>query len=91
MLVNVLPPLVLTCHCTVGVGVPLAVAEKLAVAPAVTVWLAGLAVTAGAVSAGGSTTAIDTSAMYDEQSPFMSAPANSIVWLPAVTVNESDV
>ena len=28
MLVNVLPPLVLTCHCTLGVGVPLAVAEN---------------------------------------------------------------
>jgi len=35
------PPLVLTCHCTVGVGVPLAAAVKLTVWPAVTVWLPG--------------------------------------------------
>ena len=26
MFVNVVPPLVLTCHCTVGVGLPLAAA-----------------------------------------------------------------
>ena len=30
------PPLVLTCHCTVGAGVPVAVAVKVAVCPAVT-------------------------------------------------------
>jgi hypothetical protein len=36
-LLNVAPPSVLTCHCTVGVGVPVAAAVKLAVWPAVTV------------------------------------------------------
>jgi hypothetical protein len=36
-LLNVVPPSVLTCHCTVGVGFPLAAAVKLALAPAVTV------------------------------------------------------
>jgi 2-keto-4-pentenoate hydratase len=42
-------PLVLTCHCTDGVGEPLAAALKLAVAPDVTVLLAGCVVTAGSV------------------------------------------
>ena len=46
-LLNVVPPLVLICHCTVGVGFPLAVAVKVAVAPAFTVVLAGLAVITG--------------------------------------------
>jgi hypothetical protein len=36
-LVNVVPPSVLTCHCTVGVGEPVAAAVKVAVCPAVTV------------------------------------------------------
>jgi hypothetical protein len=36
-LLNVVPPSVLTCHCTVGVGFPLAAAVKLALAPAATV------------------------------------------------------
>ena len=48
MLLKVEPPLVLTCHCTVGVGLPLAAAVKVAVWPAVTVWLAGWVVTVGA-------------------------------------------
>jgi hypothetical protein len=34
---NVTPPSVLTCHCTIGVGEPVAAAVKLAVCPAVTV------------------------------------------------------
>jgi hypothetical protein len=37
----VLPLSVLTCHFNVGVGVPLAVAVKLALLPAVTVWFEG--------------------------------------------------
>jgi hypothetical protein len=44
-----LVPSVLTCHLTVGVGEPLAAALKLAVAPEVTVLLAGCVVTAGSV------------------------------------------
>ncbi len=48
MLLNVLPPSVLTCHCTVGVGVPLADAVNETLAPAVTVWLLGLPVMTGA-------------------------------------------
>jgi hypothetical protein len=36
-LLNVVPPSVLTCHCTVGVGEPVAAAVKVAVWPAVTV------------------------------------------------------
>ena len=36
-LLNVTPPSVLTCHCTVGVGEPVAAAVKVAVWPAVTV------------------------------------------------------
>ena len=43
-----LSPLGLLCHCTVGVGVPLAAAVNVAVAPATTVVLAGWVVTAGA-------------------------------------------
>ena len=44
---QLVPPSVLTCHCTVGVGVPVAAAVKVAFAPAVTVWLAGWVVTCG--------------------------------------------
>ena len=36
-----LPELVLTCHCTLGVGVPDAAAVKVAVLPALTVALVG--------------------------------------------------
>jgi hypothetical protein len=36
-LLNVPPPFVLTCHCTVGVGEPVAAAVNVAVWPAVTV------------------------------------------------------
>lgn len=50
-LLNVAPPSMLTCHCTVGVGVPLAAAVKLTLAPAVTVWLVGLVVTTGGAGA----------------------------------------
>jgi hypothetical protein len=37
MFVNVPPPFVLTCHCTVGAGFPLAAAVNVAVPPAPTV------------------------------------------------------
>jgi hypothetical protein len=47
--VNVPPPLVLTCHCTVGVGEPDAAAVNVAVAQAVTVTFVGLVVIVGAV------------------------------------------
>ena len=50
MSLKVLPPSVLTCHCTVGVGLPLAAAVKVAVRPALTVWFVGLVVTVGAKS-----------------------------------------
>jgi len=43
------PPLALTCHCTVGVGVPEAAAVNVAVAEAATVTFAGFVVIAGAV------------------------------------------
>ena len=48
-LLNVAPPSVLTCHCTVGVGEPLAAAVKVAVWPAVTVWFTGCVVIVGSV------------------------------------------
>ena len=41
------PLLLLTCHCTVGAGVPEAAAVKLTDVPALTVWLLGLVVTTG--------------------------------------------
>jgi hypothetical protein len=41
--------LVLTCHCTVGDGIPLAAAVKVAFAGAHTVWLVGFVVTDGLV------------------------------------------
>ena len=44
------PPFVESSHCTVGVGVPDAAAEKLAACPVSTVWLAGCLVTFGGVS-----------------------------------------
>ena len=47
MALNVVPPSVLTCHCTRGRGLPLAAAVKVAVSPASTVWLAGFVVTLG--------------------------------------------
>src|SRR5439155_1570396 len=48
MLVKVAPPFVLICHCTVGVGLPLAAAVNVAVDPAATDWFAGFVVTDGA-------------------------------------------
>src|SRR5258706_229543 len=48
MLLNVAPPLVLCCHWTVGVGLPLAAATNVAVDPAETEILVGLVVTLGA-------------------------------------------
>jgi hypothetical protein len=48
-LLNVTPPSVLTCHCTVGVGEPVAAAVKVAVWPALTVWFAGSVVIVGGV------------------------------------------
>jgi hypothetical protein len=45
---KVAPPSVLTCHWTVGAGVPLAAALKETLLPAQTVWLEGFVVTAGA-------------------------------------------
>ena len=48
MLLNVAPPSELTCHCTVGVGVPVAAAVKVAVPPEITTRLAGFAVMTGA-------------------------------------------
>ena len=41
MVVNELPPLLLTSHCTVGAGLPVAAAVNVALLPAVTVWLDG--------------------------------------------------
>src|SRR3989441_13195564 len=49
-LLNVTPPSVLTCHCTVGVGEPVAAAVKVAVWPAVTVWFTGCVGIFGGVS-----------------------------------------
>jgi hypothetical protein len=48
-LLNVAPPSVLTCHCTVGAGEPVAAAVNTAVWPAVTVWFVGCAVIVGGV------------------------------------------
>src|SRR2546426_1010752 len=41
------PLFALTCHCTVGVGEPVAAVVKVAVWPTVTVWLAGCVVIVG--------------------------------------------
>src|SRR5882757_2393894 len=46
--VKVPPPLVLICHCTVGVGLPEAAAVKVTVLVAEMLWLKGLVVIAGA-------------------------------------------
>ena len=48
MLLNVAPPSVETCHCTVGVGKPLAAAVNVAVPPEQVVWFVGCVVIAGA-------------------------------------------
>ena len=50
MLVKVVPPSVETCHCTVGAGVPVAAAVKLADWPSTTATLAGEVVTVGGES-----------------------------------------
>jgi hypothetical protein len=49
MFVQLEPPLVETCHCTDGVGLPDAVAVNDTGAPAVTVLLVGFVVTTGAL------------------------------------------
>jgi hypothetical protein len=46
--VKVVPPFVLTCHCTVGAGTPVAAAVKVAFAGAVTETFDGFVVTTGA-------------------------------------------
>src|SRR6185437_141037 len=51
MSVKVPPPSVLTCHCTVGAGVPLADAVKVAVPPTGTDWFDGWPVMVGATVA----------------------------------------
>src|SRR5262249_5281335 len=43
-------PVVLDCHCTVGFGVPVAVAVNVTKLPAVMVWLTGWVLTAGSAS-----------------------------------------
>ncbi len=48
MLLKVAPPSTLTCHCALGVGLPLAEAVKETELPAHTALLTGFAVTAGA-------------------------------------------
>ena len=50
ILLKVWPPSVLTIHCTVAAGLPLAAAVKVAVPPALTVCAVGLVVTVGAKS-----------------------------------------
>ena len=47
MVVKVVPPSVLCCHCTLGLGAPLAAALKVAVLSTLTVWLVGWVVIAG--------------------------------------------
>lgn len=47
--VNDVPPFVLTCHCTVGAGDPVAAAVKVAVAPANTDTFVGFVVITGRV------------------------------------------
>ena len=47
--VNVVPPFVLTCHCTLGTGDPVADAINVALTPAITVTFAGFTVITGAV------------------------------------------
>src|SRR5439155_24526588 len=46
---SVKPEPVLTCHCTVGAGVPLAAAVKVTLLPACTLWVSGWVVTTGVV------------------------------------------
>ena len=58
MLVNVVPPSVLTCHCTVSV-LPLALAvERLTLCPALIVWLAGCVRTKSTFSSAGDVVAV---------------------------------
>src|SRR5215813_6829240 len=49
ILLNVAPPSVLICHCTVGVGLPFAAAVNVAPFGAHTSWFVGFVVTVGAV------------------------------------------
>ena len=52
ILLKVPPPLVLSCHWTVGAGEPLAAAVKLTFEKTAAVWLVGFVVTDGAVQVG---------------------------------------
>ena len=49
MLLQVTPLFVLTCHCTLGAGEPLAAAVSVTAAPGSTFWLTGWVVTTGTV------------------------------------------
>jgi hypothetical protein len=56
-------PFVLSCHCTVGAGVPLAAEVKLTLAPAHRVWEVGWVVTVGGILAGAAVLLISNSAV----------------------------
>src|SRR5690348_4036959 len=69
MSLKLFPPSLLSCHCTAGVGVPLAAASKIASSPALTISFGGLTVTTGEPAA-------NTNAAPTKLSP--DAPTSSV-------------
>src|SRR5579871_2272112 len=86
MFVNVAPPLVLTCHCTVGVGLPLAAAVNVAVDPALTLWLVGFVVTVGAKF-----TVIVAAVVVADPLVLVNTARNFVPFCPAVTFGTVNV
>src|SRR5258708_37278868 len=80
MLLNVAPPSVLTCHCTVGTGFPLAAATKVTFEPALIDWLTGFVVTDGAKF-----TVIVAAAVVAVPDPLVNTARNSVPFWPAST------
>ena len=79
MLAHVEPPLVLTCHCTVGVGLPIAMAVKVAETPALTDAVVGLVVMIGAPA-----TVCVTALLVLPVKLLSPAYTAVMLWLPAV-------
>src|SRR5947207_1566752 len=80
-LFQVLPPLVLTCHCTVGAGLPLAAAVKVAVLPA---WSEGRR--GGVVIVGGGLTVSVAALVVALPTLLVKTASYWLPFMPAVTL-----
>ena len=83
MLVNELPPLLLTSHCTVGAGLLEADAVKVTLLPIETVWLDGLVAMVGAKS-----TVRVADVVLAETTPEVKTASYSLAFSPTRALNE---